>query len=239
MWMVPLLTTDVITSSRRASFVKTVFSNITMIYEVNSRLLSALQQRQSEHPVVSEIGDVMLEYVVKFEPFVEYGARQYGAKMAFERERATNQEFDAFVKVSSPAIEFQYRKRGIKSRDYVLQEVERKPESNKLEINGYLTKPTTRLGRYNLLLGEILKHTPEGHSDCELIRKAMDTITGYLRRLNNESGNAKNKFDLQQLHNNLSFKNKSDEMVRTEWFCWSEASTLLVKLTIVYRTWTC
>jgi RhoGEF domain len=94
-----------------------------------------------------------------------------------------------------------------------LQEVERKPESRKLEINGYLTKPTTRLGRYNLLLGEILKHTPEGHSDCELIRKAMDTITGYLRRLNSESGNAKNKFDLQQLHDNLSFKNKSDEMV--------------------------
>ncbi|CAO3684803.1 unnamed protein product [Umbelopsis ramanniana] len=189
MWMVPLLTTEVIPSSRRMNFVQSVFSNITMIYEVNSKLLSALQRRQSEHPVVSHIGDVMLDHVVNFEPFVEYGARQYGGKMAFERERATNHEFDAFVK-----------------------EVERKPESRKLEINGYLTKPTTRLGRYNLLLGEILKHTPEGHSDCELIRKAMDTITGYLRRLNNESGNAKNKFDLQQLHDNLSFKNKSDEM---------------------------
>ena len=100
MWMVPLLTTEVIPSSRRVNFVQSVFSNITMIYEVNSKLLSALQRRQSEHPVVSQIGDVMLDHVVNFEPFVEYGARQYGGKMAFERERATNHEFDAFVKVS-------------------------------------------------------------------------------------------------------------------------------------------
>jgi hypothetical protein len=100
MWMVPLLTTEVIPTSRRVNFVQSVFSNITMIYEVNSKLLNALQRRQSEHPVVSQIGDVMLDHVVNFEPFVEYGARQYGGKMAFERERATNHEFDAFVKVS-------------------------------------------------------------------------------------------------------------------------------------------
>lgn len=65
------------------------------------------------------------------------------------------------------------------------------------------------------MLGEILKHTPADHSDCDLIRKVMDIITGFLRRLNNESGNAKNKFDLLQLHNNMSFKSKADEMVRT------------------------
>ncbi|KAJ2956222.1 hypothetical protein NQZ79_g7884 [Umbelopsis isabellina] len=188
MWIVPLLTTDALPASRREHFVHTVFSNITAIHEVNSRLLFALQKRQSEHPVVSQIGDVMLAHVVNFEPFVEYGARQYGAKMAFERERAVNQEFDAFIK-----------------------EVERKPESRKLEINGYLTKPTTRLGRYNLLLGEILKHTPEGHSDCVVIKKVMDIITKFLRRVNIESGNAKNKFDLRQLHDNMSFKNKSDD----------------------------
>jgi hypothetical protein len=82
-----------------------------------------------------------------------------------------------------------------------------------LEINGYLTKPTTRLGRYNLLLGEILKHTPEGHTDCEPIKKVMDIITGFLRRVNVESGNAKNKFDLRQLHDNMSFKNKADDTV--------------------------
>ena|ERR1700712_820487 len=100
MWMVPLLTTDVIPTARRVHFVQSLFSNITQIHKVNSNLLSALQRRQSEHPVVSQIGDVMLAYVVHFEPFVEYGARQYGAKMAFERERAVNQEFDAFVKVT-------------------------------------------------------------------------------------------------------------------------------------------
>lgn len=104
---------------------------------------------------------------------------------------------------------------------FAKQEVERKPESRKLEINGYLTKPTTRLGRYNLLLGEILKNTPEGHTDCVAIKKAMDIITKFLRRVNIESGNAKNKFDLRQLHDNMSFKNKADDTV------WKKSCLLL------------
>lgn len=96
-----------------------------------------------------------------------------------------------------------------------MQETERKPESRKLELNGYLTKPTTRLGRYNLLLREILKHTPEGNSDGEVLLRVMDIIKDYLTRVNSETGKAENRFNLQQISERLSYKNPSDGIVRT------------------------
>lgn len=80
-------------------------------------------------------------------------------------------------------------------------------------MNGYLTKPTTRLGRYTLLFNEILKHTPTGHPDKEQLPKAINIIKQFLSRVNYETGQAKNRFDLERIHYNLSFKYKTDEIV--------------------------
>lgn len=73
-------------------------------------------------------------------------------------------------------------------------------------MNAYLTKPTTRLGRYNLLLREILKHTPAGHPDQELIPKAMNVISEFLSDVNHETGKMESKFSLQLLAEKLSYK---------------------------------
>lgn len=97
-----------------------------------------------------------------------------------------------------------------------LQETERKPESRKLELNGYLTKPTTRLGRYNLLLREILKHTPADNVDCEVIPRVMDIIKDFLARVNTETGKAENRFNLQLISDRLSWKNPADGIVSSQ-----------------------
>jgi hypothetical protein len=81
--------------------------------------------------------------------------------------------------------------------------LERQPESRRLELNGYLTKPTARLGRYNLLLNEIHQLTPKDHEDYKLISKAMDTITRILVQLNVQVGLSDNRFHLQQLSSRL------------------------------------
>jgi hypothetical protein len=82
-----------------------------------------------------------------------------------------------------------------------------------LELNGYLTKPTTRLGRYNLLLKEILKRTPHDNSDIEVIPQVMEIITRYLVKVNVETGKCENMFNLHQFGLNFSFKNASDYVV--------------------------
>ncbi|CAO3653732.1 unnamed protein product [Cunninghamella echinulata] len=187
LWIRPLTETDIIPESRRSEFIDSVFSNILSIYTINARLATALIERQKKQILVDAVGDILLEFVVDFEPYIKYGARQHEAKYALEQERHTNPSFDLFC-----------------------NETERHPRSHKLELNGYLTKPTTRLGRYTLLLGEILKRTPSDHPDYHDIPKAIDIIRQFLGRVNTQAGNLKNIFDLERLNQYLEFKHKTD-----------------------------
>jgi len=88
----------------------------------------------------------------------------------------------------------------------LLQETERRPESRKLELNGYLTKPTTRLGRYPLLLEAILKCTPEDNPDKKTIPVVISIIKDFLQKVNLESGKCENAFNLRQINKGLTWK---------------------------------
>ena len=75
-----------------------------------------------------------------------------------------------------------------------------------MELNGYLTKPTTRLGRYPLLLEAVLKYTPDGHPDKRDLPEAIKMIRGLLTKVNIESGKAENVFELAQIESQLVFR---------------------------------
>lgn len=87
-----------------------------------------------------------------------------------------------------------------------IQETERRPESRKLELNGYLTKPTTRLARYPLLLEAVLKHTPEDNPDKQNLPKVVEVVREFLRAVNAETGKAENRFNLLQLDQQLVYR---------------------------------
>jgi hypothetical protein len=184
-WMKPLRNpaTSPIPEHRREKFVRTVFSNCQDVYMVNARLAESLTRRQQKEPVVRSIGDIFLEYVPHFSPFIKYGANQLFGKYEFEHEKRTNVQFARFV-----------------------DEVERLKESRKLELNGYLTKPTTRLARYPLLLENIVKYTADDNPDKEDIPKAIKMIKDTLSKVNVESGKAENHFNLMQLNRDLKFR---------------------------------
>lgn len=182
-WIKPLRNSNVIPEARRERFIRAVFSHIMEVHSVNVKLAEALTKRQQLAPVVRQIGDVFLEHVPKFEPFIRYGANQLMGKYEFEREKSTNPAFAKFV-----------------------DETERLKESRKLELNGYLTKPTTRLARYPLLLEAVLKHTEDDNMDHKNIPEAIKSIREFLNRVNVESGKAENRFNLMQLNQQLVFR---------------------------------
>lgn len=191
LWILPLRSSNPaapspIPESRREKTVKTIFTNIVdapSIHAVSSRFARALTERQNKGAVVGSVGDIFLEFVPQFEPFITYGANQLAGKYEFENERSLNPFFSKFV-----------------------DETERRKESRKLELNGYLTKPTTRLARYPLLLENVAKYTEEGNPDVEDVPKAMKMIRDLLTRVNAESGKAENRFNLRRLNEQLRFR---------------------------------
>lgn len=187
-WMKPLRSThpanpSPIPEHRREKFIRTVFSNCLDVHAVNGALAKDLTRRQEENPVVGEIGDIFLRYVPLFAPFIKYGSSQLYGKYEFEKERASNPAFARFV-----------------------DETERLKESRKLELNGYLTKPTTRLARYPLLLENVSKYTADGSPDKQDIPAATKMIREVLSKVNIESGKSENHFNLMQLNQQLKFR---------------------------------
>ncbi|XP_006461808.1 hypothetical protein AGABI2DRAFT_185908 [Agaricus bisporus var. bisporus H97] len=183
-WMQRLQESEVIPPERRSTFIQQVFWNVRDIIAVNTKLRDALTKRQKSYAVVDRIGDIFLDIAPQFaQPFVAYGAHQLYGKYEFEREKDQNPAFAQFVETT-----------------------ERLPESRKLELNAFLTKPTTRLARYPLLLESVLKNTPEDSSDKTMIPKAVVMIRELLNKLNQETGKTENRFNLAQLENQLYFK---------------------------------
>ncbi|KAI9039397.1 putative Rho guanyl nucleotide exchange factor (Rom2) [Aspergillus affinis] len=186
-WMRPLraagsTSTSPIPEHRREKFIRTVFGNCLEVLKVNGGLCEALNARQKENHVVQTVGDIFLQHVPRFDPFIKYGANQLYGKYEFEKEKASNPAFAKFV-----------------------EDTERLKESRKLELNGYLTKPTTRLARYPLLLEQVNKNTADDSSDKQDIPNAIKLIKEFLSRVNAESGRAENHFNLVQLNSALKF----------------------------------
>ncbi|KAG9245923.1 CNH domain-containing protein [Calycina marina] len=190
-WILPLRSKNPAAPSpipelRKGKVVKTIFTNIIdspSLHAVSSRFAEALTERQKKTPVVHNIGDIFLQFIPQFEPFITYGSLQLQAKFEFENERNHNAAFSQFVELT-----------------------ERNKASRKLELNGYLTKPTTRLARYPLLLENVAKYTEPGNSDVVDIEKAIVMIRDLLARVNHESGKAENKHNLVRLHQQLRFR---------------------------------
>ena len=186
-WILPLrASSTTIPAVRRMRVVNTIFSNIIeppSIRAVSARFAKALTERQQKSPIVGNVGDIFLEYAPQFEPFIKYGSRQLEAKYEFENERSINKEFSKFV-----------------------DDTERRRESRKLELNGYLTKPTTRLARYPLLLENVLKYTDPESQDQKDIPLVLTMIRDLLSRVNAESGKAENRFNLRRLDDLLEFR---------------------------------
>lgn len=67
-----------------------------------------MTKRQKQQPVVQSLGDLFLERVPLFEPFVAYGAHQLFGKYEFEKEKSANPAFQKFVDVSLLLSPFVY-----------------------------------------------------------------------------------------------------------------------------------
>ncbi|KAN0129875.1 CNH domain containing protein, partial [Lactarius tabidus] len=173
LWIAPLSASDIIPEHRCTDFIEQVFWNIHDVIAVNTRLRDALNKRQKSYAVIEGIADIFRDIVPLFAPFVSYGAHQLYGKYEFEKEKSSNPAFAQFV-----------------------EETEQRPESRRLELNVYLTKPTKRLAQYPLLLEAVLKQIP----------KVVALVREFLGEVNLQTGRTENRFNLLQLEQQLLFR---------------------------------
>ncbi|KAF9006046.1 RhoGEF Rgf2 [Cyathus striatus] len=190
-WINRLKDTDIIPEGRRTDFLAQVFWNLHDLIAVNTRLRDALLKRQKQYAVVERIGDIILEAIPHFSPFLSYASHQLYGKYEFEKEKSSNPAFSQFVDAT-----------------------ERLPESRKLELNAYLTKPTSRLARYPLLLKAVLKYTPDDSPDNTALPQAISLIETLLQKVDSEIGKTENRFSLVQLDQQLVFKQGEEVNLR-------------------------
>ena len=69
-----------------------------------------------------------------------------------------------------------------------------------------MTKPTTRLGRYPLLLEAVLKYTSDDNPDKKDLPEVIKTIKAFLAKVNVESGKSENIFELAQIEAQLVYR---------------------------------
>lgn len=99
-WIEPILNNDIIPVERRNEFITDVFWNLSDIVRISSALTKDLTARQDKHSVIPKIGDIMLNHVQEFQPFVIYGAHQIIGRHMYELEKKRNPKFLQFVEVT-------------------------------------------------------------------------------------------------------------------------------------------
>lgn len=156
-------------------FVNIVFSNIEEILSCNAPFSQMLQNLQQKNSVVDRLGDITLEFVKNFTCYIRYGEIQPLAKEVLQYHRSTNSSLEAYLKQMQSQKEFR-----------------------RLPLESFLARPTTRLGRYPILIKDILKHTKEGHPDQITLNKTMEIIQNILKQVNEKAGRTTNKIKLDQ-----------------------------------------
>ncbi|KAI8336591.1 Dbl homology domain-containing protein [Chlamydoabsidia padenii] len=174
-WIEPLELKD-------TTIVRQVFWNWLDVLRVNTGLMDTLVTRQQQDHRITHVGPMLLAHVGQFEPFIVYGSHQLVGKFYLELQKKRSSWFAQFVK-----------------------ETEQRPESERLELNGYLTKVTTRLARYPILLNNILHWTPANHPDHESLGRVLEILGQFLQRLDHQVGLVSHQFELEQFSERLVF----------------------------------
>ena len=181
----PLSRSDIIPKARRDEFVSVVFGNLEKIISINEKLLERLLEKRKDEQVVSSLADAFEQWSASIDPYIEYGRNQVLSKHQLDNELKTNFVFQKFCEAN-----------------------ERRPECRRLPIQSFLARPTTRMGRYPILLEAYLTRTPMDHTDQPLCKEIIERLKKTLQNINSETGKADNALRLKIIHDRLVYQDE-------------------------------
>ena len=144
-----------------------IFGNIPVLLNINRKLLESLcaaVKRDSDSPdyVNANVGAVLFKFCPFFKMYSNYCKLQTKASSAI-RELKKNSKFASFYKSCCKNPETRGMELTVGNRVSV-------------HLQSFLIMPVQRIPRYQLLLKELQKSTPEDHPDYPFISKALECI---------------------------------------------------------------
>lgn len=143
-----------------AEDVKTLFSNVEIIFAYNSMLLEGLKSRMNSWSSQQKIGDVFLSMADFLKCYTTYVNNYDEAHLLLRNLVKENPKFAKFI-----------------------EEVRSHPHSKGLNLFSLLIMPIQRPPRYVLLLKELQKFTPQDHPDYVPLAQALkkiESVSSYL-----------------------------------------------------------
>ncbi|GAB7362868.1 hypothetical protein MBLNU230_g3170t1 [Neophaeotheca triangularis] len=191
----PLLSRQpsIITPNRQKKFVKEVFGKVDAVKQANEdHLLPQLKYRQQEQgPWVVGFSDIFRQWIRKARTsYIDYATGFPQATFLVRQELERNLTFREFV-----------------------AEVRSKPESNRLGWDTYLKVPITRLQRYSLLLGTVLRNMKEDSEERRNLQTAYDEVKNVTLECDARVAEMQRQVDLSDLGTKLVLRPSMQDQV--------------------------
>eukprot|EP01133_Synstelium_polycarpum_P007878 gene7878-9248_t len=131
----------------------------------------------------------------------------------FNKHRANFKIYSAYIVAFDNIMSTMTRLRKKSSFVAFLDKCRSDPKSNNQDLNSLLIMPVQRLPRYVLLLNELLKNIPAGHSNIKVLESCIDGIKGVTTFINEAKRDDENMGRARDLQEALI--DKVDKMLKT------------------------
>lgn len=188
-----LAATQIIPGKRQHAFLNDVFGRVDQIKKVNEDyLLAQLKYRQMEQgPWIVGFSDIFREWIRRARTiYVEYAANYPRADFLVRREAERNMRFKQF-----------------------LDQAREHKRSNRLAWDSFLKEPITRIQRYTLLLGTILKDTTTESEEKSNLQFAIDEVRAATYECNAKLEEMQKKMELIELAGKIRLRKGMEKEV--------------------------
>ncbi|XP_069695170.1 rho guanine nucleotide exchange factor 3-like isoform X2 [Periplaneta americana] len=154
-----------------------IFGELDDLINVHRFLRDNLADLRDSAGVTECVGKTLLNWVPKLKCYVSHCSNQVWARALLEEKKRGNRRFQEFLK---------------RSRESSC--------SRKLDLWSFLDAPRSRLMKYPLLVGEILRHTPSNHEDVVSLTQVATTLTAMLQQTDIATAAAECRLVRSRLH---------------------------------------
>ncbi len=148
-----------------------IFSNIGDLYKASLGVIDRLKKRKEDE----SLGKIFVDVAPSLEIYSEY-VNNYETAMNSLARLKTHEKFMAFV-----------------------TEVQSMPQCAGLDLFSLMITPVQRIPRYELLLREVIKCSPEGHPDLQNLNAAIAAVQGLAKMVNAAKASSENMREIINL----------------------------------------